>query len=150
MALKIRLTQQGKKGERSYRIVVADEKTRRDGRYQDNIGLYNPHAPKDKVAQINLDSLKEWFSKGAQMTDSVSDLLGHHSEEFRIWYKEELQKKRAKKIKERAARRARAKAPVAAKKVAETAQESAPAVKKAPAAKKAAAPKKAAEKKKEE
>ncbi len=73
MALKIRLTRQGAKKRPFYRIVVADVRSPRDGRFIARVGSYNPMLKKDDAARVVLDLelCKEWLAKGAQPTDRV-------------------------------------------------------------------------------
>ena len=72
MALKIRLTRGGAKKRPYYRIIVADSRFPRDGRFIDRIGAYDPMKPKDAADRVVLDveKAKEWLAKGAQPTDS--------------------------------------------------------------------------------
>ena len=74
MAVKIRLTRMGKKKAPFYRIVVADERSRRDGAPIDEIGYYDPMT---EPANIKIDAEKatKWLSNGAQPTDTVRSLL---------------------------------------------------------------------------
>ncbi len=74
MAVKIRLARHGSKGNPFYRIVVADSRSPRDGRFIDRIGTYNPRT---QPSEINVDQEKarEWLGKGAQPTDQVRKLL---------------------------------------------------------------------------
>ena len=74
MAVKIRLTRMGKKKNPFYRIVVADERTRRDGAPIDEIGYYDPMT---NPATVKIDSEKatKWLNNGAQPTDTVRSLL---------------------------------------------------------------------------
>jgi small subunit ribosomal protein S16 len=74
MSLKIRLSRGGSKKRPYYRIVVADARAPRDGRFIEKIGTYNPMLPKDgeqKRYTLDLEKAKEWLSKGAQPTDRV-------------------------------------------------------------------------------
>lgn len=73
MALKIRLTRQGAKKRPYYRIVVADARAPRDGRFIAKIGSYNPMLKKDdpKRVELDLEQCKDWLKKGAQPTDRV-------------------------------------------------------------------------------
>jgi small subunit ribosomal protein S16 len=77
MALSIRLARGGAKKRPVYRIVVADSRSPRDGRFIDKIGTYNPLLPKDSSERITLDAerAKEWLAKGAQPTDRVARFL---------------------------------------------------------------------------
>lgn len=78
MSLKIRLARGGAKKRPIYRIVVADSRMPRDGRYIEKIGRYNPLMPKDHDERvvIDLDKAKEWLGKGARPTDRVARFLG--------------------------------------------------------------------------
>jgi small subunit ribosomal protein S16 len=77
MALKIRLSRGGSKKAPFYRIVVADARAPRDGRFIDKIGTYNPMKAKDAADRIVLDleKAKDWLTKGAQPTDRVERFL---------------------------------------------------------------------------
>jgi small subunit ribosomal protein S16 len=76
--LKIRLSMGGAKKRPIYKIVVADSKFPRDGRFIEKVGFFNPLLPKTKKERINLevDRIKHWISKGAQPTLRVSRILG--------------------------------------------------------------------------
>ena len=73
MAVKIRLARQGAKGAPFYRIVVADSRSPRDGRFIDRIGTYNPRTQPSDI-RVDADKAKEWLGKGAQPTDQVRKL----------------------------------------------------------------------------
>lgn len=77
MALKIRLARGGSKKRPFYRVVVADSRAPRDGRYIEKIGTYDPRLPKDSEDRIKIDALKaaEWVRKGAKPTDRVARFL---------------------------------------------------------------------------
>ena len=72
--VKIRLTRMGAKKAPSYRVVVADSRYPRDGRFIDEIGFYNPMTTPATVS-IDADKAKEWMVKGAQPTDTVKSLF---------------------------------------------------------------------------
>lgn len=74
MAVKIRLRRMGAKKAPFYRIVVADSKYPRDGRFIEEIGYYNP-LEKTPAVQIDAEKAKKWIQNGAQPTDTVKDLL---------------------------------------------------------------------------
>lgn len=74
MATKIRLTRLGKKGEPTYRIAVFEEGQKRDGKYLENLGTYNPLIQPHKV-QIDTKKLQYWLARGAQPTDTVAKLI---------------------------------------------------------------------------
>jgi small subunit ribosomal protein S16 len=77
MSLKIRLARAGAKKRPFYRIVVADSRSPRDGRYIEKIGTYNPLLPRDSAERIQLDTdrAKHWLSHGALPTDRVLRFL---------------------------------------------------------------------------
>ncbi|HKS71423.1 MAG TPA: 30S ribosomal protein S16 [Ktedonobacterales bacterium] len=72
--VKIRLMRMGMKGAPSYRVVVADARSPRDGRFIENIGWYNPLTEPSTI-QINAERAKHWMQVGAQPTESVRSLL---------------------------------------------------------------------------
>ena len=74
MAVKIRLLRMGAKKNPFYRIVVADSRYPRDGRFIEEIGTYDPlKTPAD--VKIDADKAKQWIANGAQPTDTVKDIL---------------------------------------------------------------------------
>jgi small subunit ribosomal protein S16 len=77
MSLKIRLARVGTKKRPQFRVVVADSRYPRDGRFIENIGTYNPMLPKDSTERVKLDleRVKHWLSKGAQPSDRVLRFL---------------------------------------------------------------------------
>lgn len=74
MAVKIRLTRLGKKKQPTYRVIVADERSPRDGRFIEELGIYDP-TQEPSVVKIDTDKAKEWIAKGAKPTDTVAKLL---------------------------------------------------------------------------
>jgi len=72
--VKIRLRRMGKSGRPSYRVVVADAHSPRDGKFVDILGYYDP-IPNPAVINIDLEKAKDWIRKGAQPTDTVKRLL---------------------------------------------------------------------------
>jgi small subunit ribosomal protein S16 len=77
MALSIRLSRGGSKKRPYYRVVVADARSPRDGKYLEKIGTYNPLLAKDdeKRVQLDADRARHWLSVGAQPTDRVARFL---------------------------------------------------------------------------
>lgn len=77
MALKIRLARGGSKKRPFYRVVVADSRMPRDGRYIEKIGTYDPRLPKDSEQRVQIDGQKaaDWIKKGAKPTDRVARFL---------------------------------------------------------------------------
>ena len=74
MAVKIRLRRIGSKGNPFYRVVVADSRYPRDGRFIEEIGTYNPMVEPSEV-KIDAEKAKTWIANGAQPTDTVKKLL---------------------------------------------------------------------------
>ena len=74
MATRIRLRREGRKGQAYFRIVVADSKSPRDGRFVATIGNYNPRA-NPAVIVVNAEQARAWLDKGAMPTDTVRSLL---------------------------------------------------------------------------
>ena len=74
MAVKIRLTRLGDKKNPFYRVVVADYRSPRDGKFIDILGTYDP-LKNPEVIKIDNDKAKEWIKNGAQPTDTARDLL---------------------------------------------------------------------------
>jgi small subunit ribosomal protein S16 len=74
MAVKLRLMRMGMKKAPYYRVVVADSRSPRDGRFIENIGIYHPHTEPSRV-EIDTDKARDWIAKGAQPTEAVANLL---------------------------------------------------------------------------
>ena len=74
MAVKIRLKRMGQKRNAIYRIVVADSRSPRDGRFIEEIGTYNPNT-EPYTCTINEELAKKWLANGAQPTETVAKLL---------------------------------------------------------------------------
>ena len=81
MAIKIRLTRGGSKKRPFYRVVAADSRMPRDGRFIEKLGTYNPLLPKEDPNRVNLniDKIKDWIKKGAQVSDRISRMLENFS-----------------------------------------------------------------------
>ena len=79
MPVKIRLSRGGAKKRPYYRIVVADSRRSRDGKFIDQIGTYNPMLSKDNTdrVKIDIDKAKNWITKGAQPSDRVKIFLSN-------------------------------------------------------------------------
>ena len=74
MATKIRLARVGSKKNPIYRVVVADARSPRDGRFIEIVGQYNPQTDPSTI-NLDEDKIRDWISKGAQPTNSVRRLL---------------------------------------------------------------------------
>ena len=120
MAVKIRLQRHGKKGEPFYWIVAADSRAKRDGKYLQKLGVYNPNLNPARV-EVNVEEALKWLKKGAIPTNTARTLLSyrgvmlkHHlnkgvlkgalkqekaDEQFQAWLKEKESKINAKQEK---------------------------------------------------
>ncbi len=74
MATKIRLARIGSKKNPIYRVVVADARSPRDGRFIEIVGRYNPQTDPSTI-ELDADKIHDWISKGAQPTNSVRRLM---------------------------------------------------------------------------
>ena len=74
MAVKLRLTRIGSKKNPVYRIVAADSRSPRDGKFLEIVGRYNPQTDPSTI-ELNEDRIKDWLSKGAQPSETVQRLL---------------------------------------------------------------------------
>lgn len=74
MAVRMRLTRVGSKKNPVYRVVVADSRSPRDGKYIDIVGRYNPQR-EPSLIELDEAKIKEWLAKGAQPTEAVARLL---------------------------------------------------------------------------
>ena len=77
MAMKIRLARGGSKKRPFYRIVAADSRMPRDGRFIEKLGTYNPLLPKDSEERVKMDveRVQHWIAQGAQPTDRIARML---------------------------------------------------------------------------
>lgn len=80
MAVKIRLARHGAKKRPYYRIVVADARAPRDGKFIDDIGRYNPCVDPAMV-KFDTEKLDQWIKNGAQPTDTVAALIKKYQQE---------------------------------------------------------------------
>ena len=74
MAVKLRLMRMGKKKQPTYRVVAADSRSPRDGRFIEIVGTYEPRAEPSRI-NIDNDKALKWLSQGAQPTETVQKLL---------------------------------------------------------------------------
>lgn len=80
MAVKIRLQRFGSKKKPFYRIVAADGRFPRDGRYLEQLGTYNPMVD-PAVVRLQMDRVDHWISQGAKPSDTVASLVRKHRRE---------------------------------------------------------------------
>ncbi len=91
MATRIRLQRHGKKGKAVYHVVVADSRAKRDGKFIEKLGTYNPNTNPATI-NINFDSAVKWVGTGAEMTDTARAILSYKG----VLYKNHLIKGIAK------------------------------------------------------
>jgi len=101
MAVKIRLRQQGRANRQTYRLVVCDPHVKRDGKYLENLGWYDPYL-KETNAHVHADRAAFWLSQGAEMSPDAKTLIARVAPHV---IKEWNAKREAKKVKEAAKRR---------------------------------------------
>lgn len=75
MALKIRLRQQGRRNRQVYRLVVTDVRTRRDGKYIEMLGWYDPNMSQEANGAVKADRIRHWLSVGAQLTENAESFV---------------------------------------------------------------------------
>ena len=93
MALVIRLRQQGRRNRQSFRIVVADRRSPRDGKYVENLGWYNPfEKEEEKTLNVKGERVQHWLEKGAQLTEKAECLIKRKAPEVIKAYKEKKNK----------------------------------------------------------
>ncbi len=105
--LKIRLTRLGAKKSPSFRIIVINSTTKREGRPIQELGYYNP---KTKEMKLDLASAQDWVKKGAQPTETVQYLMKNCKEDGTLNYQKKETVKLSKKAQAKAAAEAEAKA----------------------------------------
>ena len=76
MPVKIRLQRHGKKGKPFYWIVAADSRAKRDGKFLEKLGIYNPNTNPAQI-EVNVDGAVQWLQNGAQPTDTARDILSY-------------------------------------------------------------------------
>lgn len=112
MGLKIRLRKQGRTNRPFYRLVVTESSTKRDGKYVENLGWYNPIEVEDeKKLSINAERIAFWIEQGAELTDKAAALVKRGAPEIT---RKQTEKMVAHKEKMAAKRRERRKAASAA------------------------------------
>jgi small subunit ribosomal protein S16 len=88
MALKIRLRQQGRKNQQTYRLVLCDSRSPRDGKYIEILGWYNPRESEpEKNLNIQSDRVQHWLSRGAILTEKAETLVKRGAPEVISSYK---------------------------------------------------------------
>ena len=141
MALKLRMARGGRRNMPFYRIVVADSRAPRDGKFIEKLGTYNPLVANDNPNRVvlNIERIKYWLSQGAQPSDRIAMLLGKAGViDMPKW--NDSPKKSAPKAKAQERVKEKEEKAVKAKEAAEAAAAEAEAAKNAPAPEPEAAP----------
>jgi len=102
MAVKIRMRQQGRTNHKTYRLVACDIHVKRDGKYLDNLGWYDPHR-KEANAKLDEERILHWLNLGAEMTEDAKNLIARTAPHV---IKEWNEKRQAKRVKVAAKKRA--------------------------------------------
>lgn len=111
MALKIRLRQQGRNNRPFYRVVVADVRSPRDGKYVEALGWYNPfESQEEKNLFFNEQRIQHWINQGAQISENVESLLKKRAPQIAKMKTEKMVAHRAKALSKRKAKKKEAKA----------------------------------------
>lgn len=109
MAVKIRLRQQGRKNRQTYRLVVTDVRNKRDGKYLEKVGSYDPQVGKDNV-KVNEERVLFWLDRGAEISIDAEKLIFKASPNVMQQLNEKRENKRVKMCaKRRALRKAKKK-----------------------------------------
>jgi small subunit ribosomal protein S16 len=109
MALKIRLRRQGRTNRPFYRFVVTEVTTRRDGKYMEALGWYDPLVTEvENGITIDVERVQHWLDRGAQLSEGAVSLIARRSPQFIADYKQKLQAHRAKVCAKRKASKAKA------------------------------------------
>lgn len=106
MALKIRLRRQGRTNRPFYRLVVTDVESKRDGRYVEALGWYNPlETESEKVISVKTERVHHWLDMGAELSEKAEVLLGKATPELIKERRAKMQAKARKKTEQARARR---------------------------------------------
>lgn len=108
MALKIRFRQQGKKNRQTFRLVLTDIRNKRDGKYLENLGWYNP-CEAGNNASVNAERIGYWLDKGAEISEHAQDLVARTAPEVMKSYLDKREKTRQKRVAQRKASKKEAK-----------------------------------------
>lgn len=106
MALKIRLRQQGRNNRPFFRVVVADVRSPRDGKYVEALGWYNPFEDQEeKGLFFNEERMQHWIAQGAQISENVESLLKRKAPQIAKMKNEKMLAQRSKVLAKRKARK---------------------------------------------
>lgn len=109
MALKIRLRQQGRNNRPFYRLVLADVHAKRDGKFIEQLGWYNPFAKTDdQIMTLNAERIRHWIAQGAEVSECARALIVKAAPEVAKFQIEKVVAKRAQACAKKKERKARA------------------------------------------
>ncbi len=107
MALKIRLRQQGRINRPFYRVVLADSRSPRDGKYIESLGWYNPfETEQDKYLNLDANRIQHWLNNGAEISECVENLVEKTNPSIIRQYRSKIVARRMKDLNKRKARKA--------------------------------------------
>ncbi|PCI94279.1 30S ribosomal protein S16 [Candidatus Aerophobetes bacterium] len=133
MALKIRLRQQGRTNRLTYRLVLANSRSPRDGKYVEMLGWYCPCETKGNTLHVEAERVEFWLNQGAQLSEKAESLVKKAAPSVMKTYKERIEKRDAKlRDKRKAARKKAGEKKPVAKKAAPAKAAAKPVAKKAP------------------
>ena len=101
MALKIRLRQQGRTNRLTYRLVVADSRLPRDGKYLEKLGHYDPHLEGDNDATIVEDRIQYWIEQGAELSEKARALIARKAPGVMKAFREKEEEKKKNRAQKR-------------------------------------------------
>ena len=102
MALKIRLRQQGRKNQQTYRLVLSDSRSPRDGKYIEILGWYNPQeSESEKTLSVQGERVHYWLSKGAVLTEKAATIVKRGAPDVIASHHKKLVEARAKLTKKK-------------------------------------------------
>lgn len=109
MAVKIRLRQFGRTNRQSFRLVACDSRVKRDGKYLENLGWYDPLVQRNDNAELNEEKIRQWLDQGAEMSDEAKKLIARIFPGLIKYWNDKHQTKKIKlAAKRKAARKAKA------------------------------------------
>jgi small subunit ribosomal protein S16 len=107
MAIKIRLRQQGKKNRQTFRLVLIDIRSKRDGKYIENLGWYNPCESQNNL-NVKADRVAYWLEKGAEISHQAKSLVAKSAPEVIKTYNAKCEATRIKRVARRRAAKKKA------------------------------------------
>jgi small subunit ribosomal protein S16 len=104
----IRMRQQGHRNQRMFRLVVADSRSPRDGKYLEMVGWYNPRARDEEQLSLHADRIQHWLEQGAELSERVEALVERGAPGVAQWLRQRRETRRLEKKTSQKQRRVRA------------------------------------------